>query len=87
MSVPIAVLALALATAPPPAASAGADAGAASTAQPSPPAPAAAPSRSAFGAAIAEMTRSLQADAAAKRAATGPAGAPAVRTAAVDRDE
>jgi hypothetical protein len=87
MSILSTVLALALASAPPSAASASTDAETAATTPPSQSAPAVAPSRSVFGTAIAEMTRSLQAEAAAQRAATEPPGSPVERTAAVDRDE
>lgn len=88
MPTSFAVLALALAAAPPPVTPARADAhAAAATSPPSQPAPSAAPSRSAFGAAIAEMTRTLQAEAAAKRVAPGAPDTSPARTAAVDRDE
>lgn len=79
-----AALALALAAAPAPAVppTTAVDAHPATA----PAAPRAPASRSAFGAAIAEMTRTLQADA-AKRGTPESVDTAAVRTAAVDRDE
>lgn len=85
----LAVLALALAAAPPPVAPATAAVHVVDPVTPSQsrPAPPAAPSRSAFGAAIAEMTRSLQAEAAAERDTAKAPDTAAMRTAAADRDE